>query len=300
MIVDAHVHVFRPFRVHPRVVDDLAPAERDAPVEDLRAAMAAAGVDRAVLVPLGSEDDYVAEVLAADPDRFAAVAVADPDTQGRTAGVNPVRLLHARLTRGFGALRTQWLGEPGRPLAESPMLPVLRELAVGGLPLWSYLPPEQLPLLRALPDEVPGLRVVLNHLGFAPHDMRVDAHGRPAFDDPFPPQVIDTVMELAACPDVHLMFSGQYALSGEAPPYSDLSGVVAAFAGAYGADRMLWASDYPWTRERPGLAELRTLAERMLPDLSEAELAALHGGTALRLFPSLASSTSSPLSGPED
>ncbi|MFS2293478.1 MAG: hypothetical protein FWJ90_12355 [Actinomadura sp.] len=76
MIVDAHLHVFRPASVHPRTVDALAPADRDAPVEDLLAVMAAASVDKAVPVPLGPEDDYVAEAVAAHPGRFAAIAVA--------------------------------------------------------------------------------------------------------------------------------------------------------------------------------------------------------------------------------
>jgi predicted TIM-barrel fold metal-dependent hydrolase len=252
--------------------------------------MASCGVDRAVLVPLGPQDEYVAEARAARPGRFAAVAVAGPEIQGRRPGTGPLEALRVRLAQGFSGLRTQWLGEPGRSLADSPMLPVLRDLAERGLPLWSYVPPEQLPLLRELPDAVPDLRIVLNHLGFAPHDMRVDEHGRPWFGDPFPSPVVETVLGLARHPHVYLMFSGQYALSREAPPYADLNGVVHAFADAYGADRMLWASDYPWTRDVPGYAGLLRLAEHALPGLSAAERAALHGGTALSLFPELASS----------
>jgi L-fuconolactonase len=287
LVVDAHVHVFRPATVYPRTVDELAPADRDAPVADLLAVHAAVGVSRAVLVPLGPEDEYVVEVLAAYPGRFAAVAVADPATQGRVPGTDPVAALRARLARGFTGLRTQWLGDPWRPLAESPMLPVLRELAARELPLWSYLPPDQLSLLRQLPRVVPGLRIVLNHLGFAPYDMRVDAHRRPTFADPFPPPVMETARELAAHPACFLMFSGQYALSRAEPPYLDLAGIVRSLADAYGPDRMLWASDYPWTRDVPGLAELRTLAERTMPGLTDTDLAAIHGGTALSLFPSL-------------
>ncbi|MFC5748222.1 amidohydrolase family protein [Actinomadura rugatobispora] len=295
MIVDAHLHVFRPAALRRRVVDELAPAGRDAPVEDLLGVLAASGVERALLVPLGPEDEYVAEALAAHPGRFAAVAVAGPEIQGRRPGTgSPLEALRERLAQGFSGLRTQWLGEPGRPLADSPMLPVLRELAGLGLPLWSYVPPAQLPLLRELPDVVPDLRIVLNHLGFAPHDMRVDEHGRPWFEDPFPPPVVETVLGLARHPNVHLMFSGQYALSREEPPYADLDGVVRAFADAFGADRMLWASDYPWTRDVPGHAALLRLAGHTLPGLSAVERAALHGGTALSLFPALAPPTNPP------
>jgi predicted TIM-barrel fold metal-dependent hydrolase len=75
-IIDAHAHIFRPAAVFPRGVDQLAPAERDAPVEDLLELMARNGVDAAVLVPLDAHDDYVAQVLAEYPKTFAAIAVA--------------------------------------------------------------------------------------------------------------------------------------------------------------------------------------------------------------------------------
>lgn len=285
MIVDAHAHVFRPAGVLERATDALAPAEREAPIEDLLAVMGAAGVGRAVLVPLASEDAYVAEVLAEHPERFAAVAVADRAVQARVADVSPVAALERRRAGfPFHALRTQWLGDPSRPLADSPMLPVLEHLAAEGLLLWTYLTPDQRPLLEQLPAAVPDLRIVLNHLGFFPHDMRVDAYGRPAFDDPLPAEHVESVLRLARHPSVYLMFSGQYALSRQGPPYSDLDPVVRRLADAFGAERMLWASDYPWTRDVPGYATLLDLAAAILPNASAAELQAIHGGTALRLF----------------
>ena len=277
MIVDAHAHVFRPARAVPRAVDVLAPAEREAPVEDLLDVMAAAGVERAVLVPLGTEDAYVAEVLRARPGRFAAVAVANP-----LDGVDALE--RRRDAFPFHAVRMMCLGDAARPLVESPLLPVLRHLEANGLLLWTYLPPDQLPLLEQLPAAVPDLEIVLNHLGFFPHDMRVDKHRRPAFGDPFPEPHVTAVLRLARFPTVHVMFSGQYALSREGPPYRDLDPIVRRLADAFGADRMLWASDYPWTRDVPGYATLLTLAGEALPGASAAELAAIHGGTALRLF----------------
>ncbi|HYY09295.1 MAG TPA: amidohydrolase family protein [Kineosporiaceae bacterium] len=288
MIVDAHVHVFLRADAAPRVVDDLVPPEREAPVEDLLAVMESAGVERAVLVPLATEDDYVAEVLGEHPSRFAAVAVADAAVQGRESGTDPVAALERRRESfPFHAVRTQWLGDPGAPLADSPMLPVLRHMAEHGLALWTYLTRDQIGLLEQIPATVPDLAVVLNHLGFCPHDMRVDAHGRPAFEDPFPPGSLDPVLRLAEHPGTRVMFSGQYALSREDPPYRDLDPVVRALAGAFGPRRMLWASDYPWTRDVPGYATLLGLAEQALPDASAEDLAAIHGGTALELFPHL-------------
>ncbi len=287
MIVDAHVHVFRPADVSPRGVDELVPARRDAPVEDLLAVMAEHRVGAAVLVPLDEHDDYVRDVLRAHPRQFAAVAVADPAVQGRGDADPLDRLKQRRDVFGFHALRTQWLGTPGRPIRESPFFAVLRFLADEGLCLWTYLVPDQLPLADELARELPALTMVLNHLGFCPHDMRVDSHGRPAFDDPFPASTRAQLQRLSRRPNVRVVFSGQYALSRQEPPYPDLSEVVHEIVGAFGASRVLWASDYPWTREVPGYPALLELPRATFPRASRSELADILGGTALRLFPHL-------------
>ena len=98
---------------------------------------------------------------------------------------------------------------------------------------------------------------------------------------------MEVVERLARHPSTFAMFSGQYALSGEPPPYRDLDEVVRRVAAAFGPERMLWASDYPWTRDVPGHRTLLGLAAEALPGLSAGELAAIHGGTALGLLPDL-------------
>jgi predicted TIM-barrel fold metal-dependent hydrolase len=266
VIVDAHVHVFRRAALDGRAPDALVPAEREAPVEQLTGLMDAHGVDRAVLVPLDEHDEYVASVL---DHRFAAIAVGLHDLPAR------------RERFAFDGVRTQRLDD----------LDALRWVADSGLVLWTYLTPDQLPRLLELPARFPEMPIVLNHLGFFPHDMRVDAHGRPRFDDPLPPDRVDAVLSLARFANVHVMLSGQYALSALKAPYRDLDPVIRRLAGAYGADRMLWASDHPWIDEVPGYGTMLALPELALPDASPTELAAIRGGTALRLFPRLSRGT---------
>ena len=76
-VVDAHAHVFaRVSERFPRDVhEDYFPAGADATAEELLAEMAAAGVDRAVLVPVTHHDEYVADCVERFPDRFAAIGV---------------------------------------------------------------------------------------------------------------------------------------------------------------------------------------------------------------------------------
>lgn len=283
-IIDAHAHVFATATASPRGTDALVPPERDAPIGAYRERLDAAGVTGAVLVPLDAHDDYVATVLPSLPPSFAAVAVASEAEQGRGHS-DPVAALRARRERlPFRALRTMWIGDPGRPLADSPMWPVLCDLAEHGIALWSYVTPDQTVLLDELGRALPGLDVVLNHLGFAPHGMTVDAHGRPAFDDPFPSPEVDRVEALAGHPRFHLMFSGHYALSAEPYPHRDLWAPSRRLVEAFGADRTLWGSDSPWIDDVPGYPAVATLVDTVLPDLSDSERAAIRGGTVARLL----------------
>ena len=106
-VVDGHAHIFSSAAASPRATDELAPADREAPAEDLLRRMAAAGVDAAVLVALDEVDDDVADALERHPGRFAAVAVATPAELG-TAGVDPVAAARARREgRRVGALRVR-------------------------------------------------------------------------------------------------------------------------------------------------------------------------------------------------
>lgn len=284
LVIDAHAHVFVSSISSPRGVDDLAPESRVAPIGAYRERLETAGIDGAVLVPLDRHDDYVSTALRELPSTFAAVAVASADEQGR-GELDPVEALRARREGfPFRALRTLWLAEPGTSVADSPMFPTLRHLADEGIALWSYLPPDQAAHLDELGALLPELSVVLNHLGFAPHDMRVDDHLRPRFADPLPETELQRIEALARHPRFHLMFSGHYALSASDYPYSDLHAPGRRLVDAFGPDRTLWGSDSPWIDEVPGYVATAALVDEALPDLSAGDRADILGGTAARLL----------------
>ncbi len=286
IIFDAHAHVFQRAALAGRPVDELVPAERDAPVEDLIALMDANDVAHAMLVPLAPGDDYVPQCVARHPDRFVGTTVAGPRLQGRDPDhPDPLgEVARERDRFAFRALRTGWLGDPGKDIADSPMMPVLRYLSDNEIALWSYLPTAQLPLLEALAERLPELAIVLNHFGFCPENMQVDRDGRPYFDSGFTPTQLDIVDRLADHPSVVLMFSGQYALSHQQPPYPDIADTVRRLAARFGASRTMWASDFPWTRSVPGYPTLLGLPAATLPDASPDEISAILGGTASRLL----------------
>jgi L-fucono-1,5-lactonase len=279
-VVDGHLHVFLPrSERYPRDVHELYPAELEAPVERLLEAMDMAGVDKAVLVPLSPHDQYLRECLQRFPDRFAGIGVHDP------GATDPVADLHRRVEQsGIQGLRVHHLGNPGTPSEELEAFPLLAALANGGLKLWFYVPPEQLGLLPGVLETLPSLQVVLNHLGFCPRGYEVDEHGRPHIPTELPPPTLPAVLGLARFANVHVMVSGQYAFSREPYPHRDLEPVVRAVYRAYGADRLLWASDFPWILEEPGYSAQLALVDELLPDISPSERAAILGGTALKLL----------------
>ena len=149
--------------------------------------------------------------------------------------------------------------------ADLDRLPVLEAMEELGMVLWFYGPPDQLRLLPMALRAVPGLRVVLNHLGFCPTGYDVDEHGRPRIETVLPPPTLDLVLELSEFAEVMVMFSGQYAFSQQPPPYADLTATVQAIGRAYGLDRLVWASDWPWIKDVPGLRRPAVARGSLLP-----------------------------------
>jgi predicted TIM-barrel fold metal-dependent hydrolase len=280
LIIDAHLHLFeRQSAEYPRGVHPLYPPELRAPVEQFVDVMDRHRIDGAVVVPLDHHDDYVAMVLGRYPDRFRGVGVlddADPDPVAST------RRRHRELR--LAGLRLGRLGRTDAARAdELELFPVLRTLSDLGMVLWFYGPPDQLPLLRVALEELPALRVMLNHLGFCPTGYDVDRHGRPRIETALPPPTLDVVRQLSDFPGVSVMFSGHYAFSQQPPPFADLDATVRAIGRAFGLDRLAWASDWPWIKEVPGYGALLSLVDHFFPDASAAERAAVMGDNAARL-----------------
>ncbi|MDX6439642.1 MAG: L-fuconolactonase, partial [Gaiellaceae bacterium] len=146
-------------------------------------------------------------------------------------------------------------------------------IAADDLKLRAYLHPADYPRLVEILEAVPELAVVLNHLAL-----------RPAADLAVPPPSWPAVAELARFPNVHVMFSGQYAFSRGVYPYADLIEYARMVYEAYGAARLMWASDYPWPAQDPGYGRLLELVDHTFPTITEAERADILGGTCARLF----------------
>ena len=285
-VVDGHLHLFRKVSdAYPRTTYGvMAEADREESAEKLIAAMDAAGVDHAIVVPLSKEDDYLREVLQAFPGRFAGVGIFDHDRPDDVAGVE------ARLAvTDLQGLRFYGLNAVGDSTPERlSCFPVLEVMAERGMVVWFYGDIVQIQALDLIVDRLPTLKVVLNHSAFLPDmhaEMRVDEYRRPHFDVELPPPGLPAVEAMAAAhPNVYVHFSGHYAFSREPYPYRDLEDVAIRLHRAFGANRMLMASDWPWIEFEPGYADVLRVVDHLLPNLTPDERDAIRGMTALSLF----------------
>lgn len=285
--VDVHVHVFdRLSEAFPRQVSSLAPAERTATAEQLLREMDAAGIDRAVLIDMGGprleQHRYVTHCVRRWPDRFTATGLVDLDDPDP-----PSRLRELAEATEIEGIRLGRLGDPSAEKAEELKVYGLFQVAEElGLNVNIYTSNSQMPCLRLLAAAFPRVAISLDHLGICPTTaMRVDRWQRPRFDDePIPPVGYAQILELAQYPNVYIKISGEYAFSKQPYPYADMRSMVEQVYRAYGAERLMWCSDFPWIVEEPGYGRLATLIDHHLPLLSRQEREQIMGGNALKIW----------------
>jgi len=286
--IDAHVHVFKKDCAEfPRESNDLAPPEREAPVERLLDTMEANRIDQAVLVQFGGahyeQHAYLLHCLERYPDRFRGIGLI-PDDVVRTPEDHMDRLVDDTGIIGF---RLKTLGGPADAFEDIDVrsfasYPIWRHAAEKNYVLWLYVRAADAFQIPYLIEAFPQVRVVLNHLGVCPGEGKtsVDELGRPRH--PLPGYQIETnsTFRLYGYENLTLLFSGHYAFSKEAYPYADLSWASGFLFKIFGPERMMWASDFPWPVDDPGYTELSNLVDELLPDIGPAARAQIMGDTA--------------------
>ena len=295
--IDAHLHLFAKASAEfPRESSELAPEDREEPVEKLLVEMEQAQIDQAMLVQIGGtrleDHTYLLHCLKTYPDRFLGIGLIPSDNSEPEDHMN-------RLTDGTGVVgfRLSSLGGPRDPFTridvrEFGAYRIWKHAAERDYVIWLYIQAVDAHLIPYLTEAFPQVRVVLNHLGICPGKGKfsVDALRRPKIDTPMYNPAFHTTYRLARFENVTVHLSGQYAFSKEAFPYRDLAGWHQNLLNNYGAKRLMWATDFPWILEEPGYGQLTEIIKKLLPDLSEAEHRDIMGGTAKRFlrFPNLA------------
>ena len=246
--------------------------------------MEKAGVDKAIVVPLGPEDHYLSELQEAYPGKFAAVGIYDADAP------DPAENLDRRIEESsIQGIRVGFVDQEAG-VNDDPekyeLFPLFQAMAERGLKVWFYAEPAQVEMFDRVLERLPNLVAVFNHCGFmvSLDNLSIDQHARPHFDVQIPPPTLDLLERVGERPNTYVHFSGQYAFSHDPYPYRDMAPVTQRLYKIFGPERMLWASDFPWILEVPGYEEQLNLVEILLPDKTQKELNLIKGGNAERLF----------------
>lgn len=259
---DAHVHVF----LRGAALRALAPDRRytpcrDAPLADLLALMAGHGMARAVLVQpsfLGTDNGQLLAALAAAPERVRGVAVLEESTAGHT--------LAALRAAGVVGHRLNLIGRSAPDLRQPGTRAFLERLRIAGWHVEVQVEgarlPEVLPPLLAA-----GLPVVVDHFGLPGHPF--DARD-PAWR---------ALAAAARTGEVFVKLSGGYRFGA-----ADLRPYVGHLLGLLGAERLLWGSDWPWTRFEEGRSYGAALWEVLDAVAAEPDRVAILRTTPARLY----------------
>jgi L-fuconolactonase len=282
MIIDAQVHVWysdrpsRPWDPSYRVTyrdkqSFLQHTGQTNSPEMVRAEMAEAGVDAALLTSLGIygwDIEHELQAAEADPGAFQVVGVVDQLAEDIKTQIA------AAARRGLRGVRLLEMRDPAR-IARREFDPVLEARSDLGLivvlPMTYPLNRELSELFRRFGD----VFFLFNHLatGYAPPILGF----RP--QDPF--EHLDTILELSQVKNLGLKLTGAPALSREPYPFRDIWDPVVEIVRTYRADRIAWGSDYTRTAGLHSYWEgVHYLGE--IPGLAEEERQLLYAGTVIQ------------------
>lgn len=228
LVTDAQVHVWEHSDGIPPAWSVMHCAEFTA--DQLLAAMAGAGVDRAILVPPSFERGRNGTCLAAAAAQLDRIAVmgrieltrpAEPGTLANWLGQPGMLGIRLSFSRGETA---RWLLDGTAdwfwPRAEE-----------AGIPLMVFAP-SLLAELDAVVTRHPGLRVIVDHCG-----LRVGATG--AEVDP----VIDELVGFARHGNVAVKASCLPSNATDGYPFRSVHGHIRRVVDAFGPRRVFWGSD---------------------------------------------------------
>lgn len=273
--IDAHSHIWtRDVARYPlaagQTVDDLAPPSFTA--EELLELARPLGVGRVVLIQHkpyhGLDNSYITDTIANYPGVFSAVACIDAE------GPHPeddMLRLKSQGARGFRILASE--GGAPRWKDSRGMQTMWRTAAEQALAICPLINPDELPLVDEMCREFPQTTVVIDHFA------RIGIDGTIRQAD------VDALAALARYPHVHVKISAYYALGHKHPPHTELIPMIRALLRAYGAERLMWASDSPYQIQPPNtyVDSLALIRERM-PGLTAADREWLLRKTAEKVF----------------
>jgi L-fuconolactonase len=230
-MIDAHQHLWRIGRNDCEwPTPDLAAIYRDYGVEDLEAAARPLGVTGSVLVqsqPSDRDTDWMLEVAATSPFILGVVGWAD-----LKAADAPARVADLAARPKLKGLRPMLQGLPEDWILDPVAEPAVQAMIDHDLTFDALVFPRHLPSLAVFARRHPDLSIIIDH------------GAKPLIADDVIDPWRDDIAALAALPNVTCKVSGLLTEAGDRPPEA-LAPYVEHLLATFGAERLMWGSDWP-------------------------------------------------------
>ena len=252
-IIDCHAHVIDPGRFPYADGPGYRPLPHETGTrETFAAVLDAHGAKHALLVQpscYGTDNSAMLDTVARAPGRFKAIAVVASDTSDKA--------LAALAGRGVAGVRFNLVTYDRDALAKAAASGLLDRLKAAGLAAQIYAHDEQWPAL--LPTlQTHGIRVIVDHFGV--RDIRPGV-AAPSFQ---------SVLELGRRGNAAVKLSAPFRLA-PASDYGKIDAFAESLLSAFGIERCVWGSDWPFldVRDPINYADLPATIGRWLPDAAD-------------------------------
>jgi L-fuconolactonase len=268
LLIDSHVHVWKHDPAFPFAPGAHPPAE-DASPEILLDLMRANHVSRTVLIQVIHykwDNSYLASVHKRYPRYFKGVCRVNPEDPAA-----PDHLTKLTDEFGFHGVRLSPAATPEGDWIRGPLMPPLwRRCAQLKVPMTILTPVTRLPALVPLIEQNPDLIVVIDHMADCPLDE---------------PGKLELLLALARYPKVFVKISHMWSVSKEPYPYLDAAKQVRHLCNTFGADRLMWGTDWPICLKDLSYSKVVQLFRDNLGFLSPEDREQILFKTAQRIWP---------------
>lgn len=228
--VDSHAHVFAKDL-------PLAPVRRHAPdydalLEQYLAHLDRVGISRGVLVQpsfLGNDNSYFMAALRRFPDRLRGVAVVSPYIAGKE--------LRAMAEQGVVGIRLNLVGLPIPDLRSDQWVGLFRQVRDLDWHVEVHREARDLPALIP-PLLASGCKIVVDHFGRPDPTLGADDPG------------FKFLLDQASTGQIWVKLSAAYRTWGAEQTGEACCRAARALLASFGAERLMWASDWPNTQHQ--------------------------------------------------
>ncbi|KAL1211108.1 hypothetical protein V5N11_008567 [Cardamine amara subsp. amara] len=279
-VIDSHLHIWaspQEAATYPYFPGQEPTLTGD--VDFLLKNMKEARVDGALIVqPINHKFDHslVTSVLKKYPSKFVGCCLANPADDG--SGIK--QLENLVLESNYRAVRfNPYLWPSGQKMTNAVGKAMFSKAGELGVPV-GFMCMKGLDLhiaeIEELCTEFPKTVVLLDHAGFC----KVPENGEAKL-------AYTQLMKLSRFPQVYVKFSALFRISRTGFPYQDLSPLLSQLVSNFGANHVMWGSDFPFVVlecEYTEAKEAVTIIAKQA-SLSSSEMDWILGKTLMQLFP---------------